>query len=443
MDMDPHGPGLRVVLYSHDSVGLGHTRRNLAIAHALADRLPAATGRRVSGLLITGERSATSYACPEGWDWVVMPGIRKSRGRYAPRTLNVGMGRLMDVRSSLIDGTLGAFRPHVMIVDRHAFGVDGELDAPLARLRRENPDCRVVLGLREVLDDPQTAAAEWARIGVDRIRTVFDELWVYGDPAAHDPLASGEIPPDLADLLRFTGYLSLGRHGASPPETERPFLVTMVGGGSDGFALTAAAAAASIPDGYRHLVVTGPQMPPAARRRVQALAAPGTRVVDSVPDGLGYVEAAAAVVVMGGYNTVCEVLGSGTPALVVPREEPRREQLIRASALAGSGAVDLLRAGDATPEALASWFAAAVAPDSPESTTPGPAVSRARPAAVAAAFPEGTTPGVPAAQHAARSRLDLDGLAAVASHAARLAAADARSAARLAPTGKEPLHATA
>ena len=32
---------LRVVLYSHDSQGLGHTRRNLALARSLAQHLPA------------------------------------------------------------------------------------------------------------------------------------------------------------------------------------------------------------------------------------------------------------------------------------------------------------------------------------------------------------------------------------------------------------------
>ncbi|GAA1342473.1 hypothetical protein [Arthrobacter roseus] len=45
---------LRVILYSHDSQGLGHTRRNLAIADALATRLPALLNRKVTGLLLSG-----------------------------------------------------------------------------------------------------------------------------------------------------------------------------------------------------------------------------------------------------------------------------------------------------------------------------------------------------------------------------------------------------
>ena len=123
---------LRIVLYSHDSQGLGHTRRNLAIAHALAARLPALTGRKVSGLLVTGEGTATSYRRPEGWDWMVIPGISKREGSYAPRHLDVRMSRLISLRSAVVEGALTAFRPHLVIVDRHAFGVDGELVDALA-----------------------------------------------------------------------------------------------------------------------------------------------------------------------------------------------------------------------------------------------------------------------------------------------------------------------
>lgn len=406
-----HQPGLRVALYSHDSVGLGHTRRNLAIAHALSRSLPGTTGRRVSGLLITGERTATSYPAPDGWDWVVMPGIHKRNGRYAPRTLNVGMDRLMDVRSSVVDGVLQSFRPHIVVVDRHPFGVDGELAAPLANLRRDNPGCRVVLGLREVLDDPRTASEEWASIGVDRVADTFDEVWVYGDAGVHDPVAEGEVPRALAGRVRYTGYLSAGRHCAEPADAmARPYLLTMAGGGSDGYGVTAAAAAAAVPEGYRHLVVTGPQMPKALREKVVAAAAPGTRVLASVPDGLSYIRSAAAVVVMGGYNTVCEVLGSPTPALVVPRVAPRTEQLIRAVSLQRRGAVRVLTPDRLDSAAIADWFA--------DIAGSGRHDGQGQPGA---ADPCAAHPGP--AQLEARDGIALDGLAAIARHTLRLTAA--------------------
>ena len=43
--------------------------------------------------------------------------------------------------------------------------------------------------------------------------------------------------------------------------------------------------------------------------------------------------AADVVVSMGGYNTVCEILSQRKASLIIPREKPRREQLIRAQVL--------------------------------------------------------------------------------------------------------------
>jgi len=63
------------------------------------------------------------------------------------------------------------------------------------------------------------------------------------------------------------------------------------------------------------------------------------------------------VVAMGGYNTVCEILASGTRALVVPRAEPRREQLIRARRLSELGALDVLEPQRLTAAALSRWLA--------------------------------------------------------------------------------------
>ena len=220
---------LRVVLYSHDSVGLGHVRRNLAIAHALSEQLP--RHRQITGLLVTGEATATGFTRPAGWDWVVLPGIRKQDGRYAPRHLGVGMNKLTSLRSAVTEATLVRFDPHLIIVDRHAYGVDGELVEALDIVRAAKPLCRVVLGLREVLDDPRTAEREWAALGdFEHIRHTFDEIWVYGDPAVHNPLATGEIPPELADKVRFSGYLANGRPcQPGPTGHPKPYLLTRPG----------------------------------------------------------------------------------------------------------------------------------------------------------------------------------------------------------------------
>jgi hypothetical protein len=280
---------LRMVLYSHDSQGLGHTRRNLALAGSLAgslaQHLPALTGRPVTGMLLTGIDAATSYGRPEGFDWVVLPGIRKGAGGYAPRNLSVDMTHLTALRSGMVDAALTGFRPHLVVVDRHAWGVDRELLEPLRRLRAQSPGTVVVLGLREVLDEPAAAAREWAALGyLDTVRDVYNQIWVYGDRAVHDPVASGGIPAALADLVRHTGYLATGRAaGRRTSGVDRPYVLTMAGGGSDGHRLTPTAARARVPYGRRRSCPAGRPRPrtagpgPAARAARPARRRPGRR----------------------------------------------------------------------------------------------------------------------------------------------------------------------
>ena len=76
-----------IALYSHDSVGLGHARRNRALAYALAEHLPALTGTAVRGMLIAGHPDAGRDPLPEGWDWLVLPGLTRRGEGYASRPM--------------------------------------------------------------------------------------------------------------------------------------------------------------------------------------------------------------------------------------------------------------------------------------------------------------------------------------------------------------------
>ncbi|KQQ07853.1 glycosyltransferase family protein [Rathayibacter sp. Leaf296] len=379
---------IRIALYSHDSVGLGHVRRNVALAHALNTALPELLGEEVTGLLVTGQSSATAFAAPDGWDWLALPGVTTGEQGYRSRHLDVELRTLTSLRGGVVRAGLAAFAPDMVIVDRHAFGVHGELEPALRAVRAANPAAVVVLGLRDVLDRRSATTAEWKAVGgAAAVRELYDAVWVYGDPGVHDLAATGEIPPGLHDLVAHTGFLANGRLGTGHSVVDEPFVLTTVGGGSDGRAIAEAAVAAEVPTGYRHVVVTGPQMPAEHRRAIRAAAGPATTVVRSVPDALALLRRASAVVSMGGYNTVCEVMSTTVPSLVVPRTHRRQEQRLRADALAARGAVEVLDPADVTAERLGAWFAASVGTE------------------------------------VHRTGIDLDGLAAVGPLAARLVAA--------------------
>ncbi|MDQ1082188.1 MULTISPECIES: glycosyltransferase family protein [Microbacterium] len=348
----------RIALSSHDSVGLGHVRRNLAISHALTRMLPDLLGQEVTGVLVTGQASATAFPAPAGWDWVVVPSVSVDESGYRSRHLATDIERVTAMRAGAVTGVLRAFAPDLFIVDRHPFGVHGELRDALRELRAVHPSCATVLGLRDVLDRPAAARAEFRALGGARaVREHFDAVWVYGDPGVHDLRTSGETPPGLAPLISYTGYLAHGRPTGPPPAADGPFVLTTVGGGSDGVEVAVAAAAATVPHGHRHLVVTGPQMSPADRDRVRRAATdPSVEVVESVPHLPALLERAAAVVTMGGYNTVCEVLHTSTPALVVPRCGRRDEQRIRARALEQKGVIETVDADRLDDRAVTEFF---------------------------------------------------------------------------------------
>lgn len=350
----------RVVLYGHDTMGLGHLRRNLALAAALRG-----CAHRPDVLVVSGTAEASRFPLPEGVDLLVLPGVAKAQdGTYRSRRLDAPLADLVALRREVLTAALTSFGPGLVVVDKVARGFGGELEQVLPRLRAAGT--RLVLGLRDVLDGPVAAAAEWRRLHTtEALREYYDEVWIYGDRRVSNLALDCRVPPNVSHLLRYTGFLAEGRPAAPvdrPPTDEgEPFMLCLLGGGQDGARLAEVFAAAPRPAGTAGVLVTGPYLPDATRGALQVASAadPGLRLVDFCVDPTAWARRAAAVVCMGGYNTVTEVLTTDTPALVVPRVEPRTEQLVRAQRLSGFGLVDDLHPADLTAELLAAWELAA------------------------------------------------------------------------------------
>jgi predicted glycosyltransferase len=353
----------RIALYSHDAQGLGHVRRNLAIAGALAG-----DGRH-DVLLITGTKEAAGFPTPAGVEMLTLPALAKSRdGDYSARSLSVELDALLSMRSATMRAALWAFDPDVVVVDKHPLGIEHEL-RPALEVLRARGRARLVLGLREVLDEQGVVRAEWQLDGAVRVmRDWYHAIWIYGDPRVYDTAAEYGLDDGLLAKTRYTGYLGrpagdpdhLGSPAAELAAAGRPLALCLVGGGEDGFDLAAAFAAAPLPRGFGGVIVAGPFMPRAQRRwlATQAARRPDLAVCEFLDDPAPLLARARAVVAMGGYNTICEVLHHGCRTLVVPRVRPRREQLIRAERLAERGVIDALHPDKLTSAALGDWLAA-------------------------------------------------------------------------------------
>ncbi|MGH3937433.1 MAG: glycosyltransferase family protein [Pseudonocardiaceae bacterium] len=353
--------GERVVLYGHDTMGLGHLRRNLVLAAALR------TGpRRPQILIVSSVPESGRFPLPDGVDLLVLPGVGKRKdGTYGSRRLEVPLADLVALRRDVLTAALSSFAPDLVVVDKIALGFGGELEPVLPRLRAAG--ARLVLGLRDVLDGPAAAAAEWSTLRTtEALRAYYHEAWIYGDRRVSDLAEDCRVPFSVRHIFRYTGFLARDRPvtlaGAPPVGDGAPFVLWLLGGGQDGAALAGAFAAAPHPAGHAGVLVAGPYLPDAARAtvRVATRTDSGRYVVDFCVDPVVWGRRAAAVVCMGGYNTVTELLSTETPVLIVPRVAPRTEQLVRAQRLSQLGLVDYLNPGDLTPELLATWLDNAV-----------------------------------------------------------------------------------
>lgn len=345
-------------MYSHDGLGFGHARRNLAIATALTLAEPEA-----AVLLATSADEIHTLGIPPRVDVVKLPGLRKvANEKYTGRRLAVGGTGVIAVRNSLLQATVDSFKPAVILADKHPLGARGELLPALTALRRDGG--RAVIGFRDILDDPAHVRTEWTQADIPRaIEEHYDRVLVYGHPAVLDPVKAYSMPPAVAAKLRFCGYV------CTPPPVDRvtrdafpfaaftrdarPAVLATAGGGEDGFAILETFIAAAAGAEWRGIVVAGSQSAPEKRQALREAAAEAGVMYFTFVRGLDdWFELVDALVCMGGYNTLAEAVSRGTPTVCVPRVVPRTEQLIRAEAFAKRGLLRYIHPDRLDPDAV-------------------------------------------------------------------------------------------
>ncbi len=352
---------MRIALYSHDTMGLGHLRRNLAIAEALVGSDP-----DLSVLMIAGARQIGAFALPARTECLALPSLQKgSDGSYASRGLQLPLERLVALRAATIRSALEVFAPDVLIVDKTPRGAQGELGPALEALR-ETGRTRCVLGLRDILDEPARVLRDWQEARTtEAIERYYDAIWVYGDPRVYDSAAECPVIAPVAHQISYTGYLSRTRAQSAPEESLRalglaagPMALCVVGGGQDGAHLAECFVRAELPPNATGVLVPGPFMSETAVRSLHQSASKRARlhVVDFTNRLDQWIRQADWVVAMGGYNTICEILGAQRRALIVPRVHPRREQIIRAQHLQQLGLIDTVEPLHLHAELLGKWY---------------------------------------------------------------------------------------
>lgn len=347
----------RIAFYSHDTMGLGHIRRNMLLAQSVLQSYP-----DMEVLLLSGVRESGAFKLPKGADSVTLPTYFKTpQGQYVPRSLGKDTERLVNIRRQIIHAALDAFEPDIVVIDNVPRGAMNELDNVLPVLA--NKGVRIVLGLRDIIDEPEAVRQQWSKLqNLEIIRLYFSDIWIYGDSRLFDFTKEYPFTQDIAEKLRYMGYLDQRHrreyHSDTLPNIKFPYALCAVGGGQDGFQLAKAFMQASLPEGWQGLLITGALMPEEQRQQLYEmnLHRPEIQVLDFVTEPLRLMQNAECILSMGGYNTTTEILSLNKRALIVPRITPRKEQWIRASRLAEMGVVDCLHPDYLNDDALTHWM---------------------------------------------------------------------------------------
>jgi predicted glycosyltransferase len=272
---------MKILVYSHDTFGLGNIRRMLSICQHLLDNLS-----NLSILLISGSPVLHRLRLPQGLDYIKLPCVgRDESGEMSVTYLGGNTQEMSRLRSDLILTAVFNFQPDLILVDKKPYGIQGELKATLHYLKKYRLPTKLVLLLRDILDTPESTIKEWCSLGnYQALEHFYDQILVVGTPEIFDVVEEYQFPYTLARKVKFCGYIQRNAGLRSREEilrelsmqpTEKLVFVTS-GGGADGAKLleTYLASLGKILGEitWKSLLLTGTEMPLGNQEKILGMA---------------------------------------------------------------------------------------------------------------------------------------------------------------------------
>lgn len=301
----------RILIYSHDSFGLGRLRRCLAVANALVGQF-----KGLFVLIISGAQVPTGMGLRARVDFVKIPSVIKLYdGQYTSMEEHIDLRDTMAIRQTIIQNTATSFEPDLMIVDDEPFGLNPEIGETIELLKQRG--CSIALALPDLIDPTQNgdAGADHSKT-FEAINALYDQIWIYGDETFARPFEKLKAPRQLSSKIIYTGYLRRniprGYATLDLPFTNPYILVT--GDDSDrgaeliDWVLTAYENDGTLP--HPALLVLSPLLPTAEGKviRGRAVRLDNVRVIDFDEGSTALMPGAVGVVTSAGYDAFCQML---------------------------------------------------------------------------------------------------------------------------------------
>ena len=194
----------RILVYCHDTYGLGNIRRMLSICSDLVENDP-----NLSVLLISGSPLIYGFEIPQRVEHIKLPGLtRTANNSYSSKSLPEKLDRIIKLRSELIYTVAATFKPDVLLVDKKPLGVENELELTINYLHENQPKTQLMLLLRDILDTPEATERIWDKNGYhDVIDRCFDQVLVVGSPEVFDLCKEYHFPAETEKKVSYCGYI--------------------------------------------------------------------------------------------------------------------------------------------------------------------------------------------------------------------------------------------
>jgi predicted glycosyltransferase len=349
----------RVLFYVQHLLGIGHLKRAAILAQAMAK----------SGLDVTvafGGRAVPEVAF-SGVSVAPLPAATIAGEQFST---------LFDADGSPIDDPWKAARrdalldlwkktsPDVVLIELFPFGrrqFRFELLPLLEAIHAEKRRARVACSVRDILVAAKRPGRDTETVAT--LRRFFDAVLVHGDPELIRFEATFAEGAQIADLIRYTGYVA-APVGEPKSQDGAGEVVVSAGGGAVGAPLLNTAMAArplTALAGHVWRFLTGPNIGDAEFKALAARASERTIIERFRPDFAQRLHVSALSISQAGYNTTMDVLCSGARAIVVPYEaKGETEQRLRAEILARKGYLTLLPAAELAPPRIVQAVHAAI-----------------------------------------------------------------------------------
>lgn len=356
------GAGFRVMLYSHDTMGLGHLKRNLKIINTLKSYYP-----ELTILLATGSTQIYRYQLPTGINCINLPPVYKiGKDMYESGLTGMSFDKILRLRTMILLETVKSFSPHILIVDHSPLGMKGEIIPSLEWLNKPDNKSLIILGMRDIIDEPEYVIDYWNQKDIYNVLTnLYDHIFIYGDKQVYDPVTMYKFPDDVKGKTSYCGYITepsvnkkLSKTSKSSNRDKEKFVLITIGGGEwladvilQNYLEMLSENQSKI--NYNSIILTGPFIPEILWSRLRKISRGlPVKMRKFIPQIQRLLSNSHLVISSAGYNTITDIMSFANKALVIPRIKFRKEQQIRAERLNKLGLIDMLYPDDVNPKSL-------------------------------------------------------------------------------------------